>query len=132
MKLFDKLALAAWAGLAGWALALKLGWVAWATTQTPSLCLFKFWWGVPCPGCGMGHALLRAFLWQWGESVREHPLGLPVLFFWTAWAVFGAANLRRGKPFSADFPLALQGSFSTAALLAALLGTYFLKLAGMC
>ena len=105
MEAFDRLAVAAWAGLAAGLWRWKLGWVAWATTQRRACACLQVLVGVPCPGCGMGHVPLGAFLGQWGGiGPGSIPLGLccPVFVFLTAWGGFRAANLRREKssPFS--------------------------------
>ena len=44
-------------------------------------CLFNAWLGVPCPGCGMRHALAAAVSLRFGEAFQLHPMfwSLPVL-----------------------------------------------------
>ncbi|HAM34596.1 MAG TPA: hypothetical protein DEB40_03185 [Elusimicrobia bacterium] len=104
MKTFDRLALAAWLGLAAMATALKSGLLSWGRVEAVHLCLFRYWWGARCPGCGMGHSLLEAFQGHWTASWRHHPLGLPLLAVWTAWLAFGLLNRGRGMDFSRGWP----------------------------
>ncbi len=62
-----------------------------------TLCPFRLLTGLPCPGCGMGHALVFALRGDFSGSWRFHPLGLPLLALWTAWLGWGAINLARGR-----------------------------------
>ncbi|OGR82854.1 MAG: hypothetical protein A3J74_05910 [Elusimicrobia bacterium RIFCSPHIGHO2_02_FULL_57_9] len=82
---FDKLAFTAWAILASCAAAMGAGLLSMPILEKVPLCFFKFLTGLPCPGCGMGHALLLAFQGQWADSFRQHPLGIPFLAVWTLW-----------------------------------------------
>lgn len=118
---FDKLALTAWGALA---LASRL---PVSSVEPFKLCLFRALTGLPCPGCGMGHALLFAFQGRWAESLRAHPLGPPLLAVWTAWAVWGLLNAARGRAFSERFPRLRP--IPGALALAALLGVYAARLA---
>ncbi|MBI5630669.1 MAG: DUF2752 domain-containing protein [Elusimicrobia bacterium] len=126
--LFDGLAIGAWLLLAAAAGVIKSGTLSPVAAEARlPFCLFKLWTGLPCPGCGMGHAILSAFAGDWAFSYYYHPLGLPVLGLWTWWLWRGARNLARGKPFSNNFPPAgrpaLQWSF-----LALLLAVYLRNL----
>jgi hypothetical protein len=85
MTTFEKLAASAWLTLAALAGALSRGWLSLGTLEAAPLCLFKRATGLPCPGCGMGHALLHAFRGEWGASFDAHPYGLLLLAVWTAW-----------------------------------------------
>lgn len=113
--MFERLALAAWAAAAAAAAALS-------PTEVPTeltLCLFKALTGLRCPGCGMGHAVLEAFRGNLSSSWAWHPLGPALALAWTAWALRGALNLRRGRPFSTGFPIpgaALGWGLAAAAL----------------
>ena len=44
-------------------------------------CIWKMTVGIPCPGCGMSHALLAALRLQFAEAFRWHPMvwSLPLL-----------------------------------------------------
>lgn len=81
---FRTLALTAWGLVAGASFFITPH----QADQFPSLCLFKFWWGVSCPGCGMGRALLLAFQGQWTQSFHYHVLGIPFLIIWTGWLIW--------------------------------------------
>lgn len=118
---FETLAAAAWVAVAA-ASRLPL-----ACVETVKLCAFRTVTGLPCPGCGMGHALLLAFNGRFADSFAAHPLGLPLLSVWTAWLCWGLANAARGRAFSDGFPRprARSGAFA----LAALLGVYGVRLA---
>ena len=62
------------------------------------ICPFRLLTGHRCPGCGMGHAVVAAMRGDFAESFRHHPLGLPVLIFWTCWllnSAFDAAGRAR-------------------------------------
>ena len=54
--------------------------VYWAVAGRIQLCLFRLMTGLPCPGCGLTHAALALCRGEWKESLRYHPLLLPVLF----------------------------------------------------
>src|SRR5690348_15157146 len=85
---FDHLALASWGLVAVCALALASGLIKLQTLEKVQLCAFKLATGWSCPGCGMGHALLAAFQGHWEQSLRYHPLGLPLLAVWTCWLLY--------------------------------------------
>lgn len=36
-------------------------------------CAFRAWTGIPCPGCGMGHALIHLSRFQWAAAVSANP-----------------------------------------------------------
>ena len=36
-------------------------------------CVFRAWTGFPCPGCGMGHALIHLSRLEWVAAVGAHP-----------------------------------------------------------
>lgn len=93
---FDKLAAGAYAVLGAEA---ALGW-----SPRASLCPFRALTGLPCPGCGMGHALVFGLQGRWGASFAAHPLGLPLLATWTAYLAWGSLNLAGGRDFSARWP----------------------------
>lgn len=133
MRLFDKLAVGAYAALVAAAFALATGVLELATLESGvKLCLFRFLTGIPCPGCGMAHSLLFGFQGQWALAFHSHLLGLPLLAVWTLWIVHGAANLRRGRGFSEGFPLAAGRGWEGALALGSIFAAYFIRLVGIC
>jgi hypothetical protein len=52
------------------------GWAA----LVPLRCPLSFFFDIQCPTCGLGRSLVAAALFQGQESLRFHPLGLPL--FW--------------------------------------------------
>jgi hypothetical protein len=93
----------------------------------PTLCPFHLLTGLPCPGCGMGHALVHALRGDFAGSFRFHPLGMPLLALWTAWLIWGALNSARGKPFSHRFLPVLNRPAVSWGLLALVLGVYAVR-----
>jgi hypothetical protein len=86
--------------------------------QGLTLCPIRLLTGMPCPGCGMGHALVFALRGDFTASWHFHPLGIPLLLLWTAWLGWGLLNLSRGREFSAGFlPVLRRPAASWAALL---------------
>lgn len=61
--------------LAGWAVAPFL-------MQVPHICLMKALLGLPCPGCGVLHALAAVRRGHWAAGVQANPggVGLALLF----------------------------------------------------
>jgi hypothetical protein len=56
-------------GFSGWFLGLNLlEFIAWLPG-----CAFRAWTGIPCPGCGMGHALIHLSRLQWVAAVGANP-----------------------------------------------------------
>lgn len=94
-----------------------------------TLCPFRLLTGLPCPGCGMGRALTAAFRGNLSASWHFHPLGLPLLILWTAWLVWGAFNLVRGKTFSDGFLLSFRRPAAAWGALALVLGVYAVRVA---
>lgn len=96
----ERLAAAGWVAVAGYA-GLRA-----SVLPEPgfSICPFKLLTGLPCPGCGMGHALISAFQGHWQQSFSYHPLGLPLLALWTGWLLWGTINVARGRRFSFAMP----------------------------
>lgn len=43
-------------------------------TGNDSVCVFKVYAGLPCPGCGMTRAFIAASAGQWGQAFFWHPL----------------------------------------------------------
>lgn len=126
MSSLDKVALAAWMVVASTAAAIGMGLLSLGTLGSVRLCLFRGLTGIPCPGCGMGHAILLAFQGYWAESLRHHPLGIPVLLIWTFWVLHGVRNRLLNLEFSKGFPLHLRGARGPLAL-AVVLFVYFLS-----
>jgi hypothetical protein len=93
-----------------------------------TFCPFRLLTGIPCPGCGMGHALIHALRGDFSGSFHLHPLGIPLLVLWTAWLARGAINLARGREFSDGFLPALRRPASTWALLTLVLAVYARRL----
>jgi hypothetical protein len=94
-----------------------------------TLCPFHLITGLPCPGCGMGHALVFALRGDFAGSLRSHPLGIPLLLLWTAWLGFGLLNLSRGRAFSDGFLPALRRPAAAWAALVLVLAVYAVRLA---
>jgi len=94
-----------------------------------TLCPFRLLTGLPCPGCGMGHALVYALRGDFGASFRSHPLGIPLLAIWTAWLAWGVVNLWRGREFSDGFIPALRRPALSWAALILVLAVYAARLA---
>ena len=51
---------------------------------TWTLCIFDWtglfeWFGLSCPGCGLGHAVGYLFRGEFALSLQTHPLGIPVV-----------------------------------------------------
>lgn len=94
-----------WVVSAALSTALRHGLIQMQTIESAGLCLFRFATGIPCPGCGMGHAVLAAFQGEWIHSFRSHPLGILLLLLWTAWLIpplrRRALNLRLSPPIGA-------------------------------
>lgn len=115
---FRQVSLAAYGAVAAAALAVRLGWVTLAgMSRHLPLCLFKAVTGLPCPGCGMGHAVILALNGRWAESFAAHPLGIPLLAVWTA-SLVAPRKLPR-----------LKGA-TGAVVLGLILGVYAARLAG--
>lgn len=94
-----------------------------------TLCPFRLVTGIPCPGCGMGHALVTGLRGDWAASFHYHPLGLPLLALWTAWLAWGGANLLRGREFSDGFVPALRRPAYSWAVLALVFAVYAVRMA---
>ncbi|MDE2140828.1 MAG: DUF2752 domain-containing protein [Elusimicrobia bacterium] len=92
-----------------------------------TLCPFRLLTGHPCPGCGMGHALVAGMRGDWAASFRYHPLGLPLLAVWTGWLGWGFVNAWRGRAFSEGFVPALRRPAFTWAALIAVLAVYAVR-----
>jgi hypothetical protein len=97
----------------------------------PTLCPFRLLTGLPCPGCGMGHAVVFALRGDFSASFAAHPLGLPLLALWTAWLAWGALNLARGREFSAGFLPILRRPALQWSALALVLTVYAARAAGL-
>jgi len=97
----------------------------------PNFCPFRMLTGLPCPGCGMGHALVYALRGDFFASFSAHPLGLPLLALWTAWLAWGALNLARGRGFSDGFVPALRRPEFSWAALALVLAVYAVRTLGL-
>lgn len=121
LKPFEKVAAAAWAALAALAALDAARLLPLSRLDGLPLCAFRAVTGVPCPGCGMTHALVVAFQGRWARSYALHPLALPLLAVWTAWLAWGALNAARGRDFSAGWPDLLGGRRAWAALAVVLL-----------
>ncbi len=121
LKPFEAVAAAAWSALAGLAALDASGLLPLSRFDGLPLCPFKALTGVPCPGCGMTHALVAAFEGRWQACAALHPLALPLLAAWTAWLAWGALNRARGRAFSAGWPDLLGGKRAWAALAVVLL-----------
>ena len=96
-----------------------------------TFCPFRLLTGIPCPGCGMGHALVFALRGDFAGSCRSHPLGLPLLVLWTSWLAWGALNRSRGRAFSEGFLPPLRRPAAAWAMLAVVLAVYAARLIGL-
>ena len=64
--------------------AVETGW---------TLCLFDWtgffeWFGMTCPGCGLGHAIGYLFRGEFALSFEHHPLAVPVVMVLSGRAFF--------------------------------------------
>jgi hypothetical protein len=50
-------------------------------------CPFRLATGIPCPGCGMTHAFLAAFRFDFADAFRWHPLFPLVMLMMAGYAV---------------------------------------------
>lgn len=100
-----------------------------AILEGTTLCPFRLLTGHPCPGCGMGHALVAGMRGDWAASFHYHPLGLPLLALWTAWLLWGGLNLSRDRAFSDGFVPALRRPAYSWAALALVFAVYAARLA---
>jgi uncharacterized protein DUF2752 len=94
-----------------------------------TFCPFRLLTGIPCPGCGMGHALVFALRGDFAGSWRSHPLGIPLLLLWTAWLGWGLMNLSRGRAFSDGFLPVLRRPAAAWAGLVLVFAVYAVRLA---
>ncbi|MBI5595226.1 MAG: DUF2752 domain-containing protein [Elusimicrobia bacterium] len=113
---FERLCLAAWAAVLG---AAALG--PWDLASETTLCLWRALTGLRCPGCGMGHALAATFRGDLESAWAANPFGPALALACSAWALNGAANVMRGRPFSSGVPEpgAAVAGLAAAALVAA-------------
>ena len=123
---FRTIAAAAWVLAASTAAALSAGWLSIGTLERLPLCLVKALSALPCPGCGMGHALLDAFRGHWAASIQYHPLGIPFAAIWTFWLLRALWN-RRTRREAPGLALRLTG-WRGPVLLALVLGVYVIRL----
>jgi hypothetical protein len=93
-----------------------------------TLCPFRLLTGHPCPGCGMGHALVAAMRGDLSASWNYHPLGLPLLILWTAWLAWGISNKARGRGFSDGFTPVLRRPAVVWAALALVVSVYVVRI----
>ena len=54
----------------------------WVIVDLP--CLFRYWTGIPCPGCGLSRAWLSALRLDLSAAFRYHPMfwSIPVLILY--------------------------------------------------
>ena len=50
-----------------------------ALTRVPHICLLRFFFHVPCPGCGVTHAILRTAHFHLAAAWHSNPAGLGVV-----------------------------------------------------
>ena len=103
-----------------------------AIGRLPSVCLFHYLTGLPCPGCGLTRAVVCTAHGLWREAIFYHPLG-PLFFA----AFLGIALLPLAKalwPQCADLvPLRLKSLFYHGTMYVTgflLLGIWIGRLAG--
>lgn len=92
----DAIVAGSWVPVAALGAAAGAGRVSLQALDAVPLCLFRALWGVPCPGCGMGRALMEFFSGDWIASFAQHPLGPLVAVAWTAWTARIALRSVRG------------------------------------
>ncbi len=127
LRSFEKLALGAWAFGALLAAGMAAGLFSLGALERMPLCLFRGLTGIPCPGCGMGHAILLAWQGRWAESFSHHPLGILLWALWSLWILHGLWNAARGREFSYGFPQ-LRGTLTGSAAIAGILLIRLLRL----
>ncbi len=79
-------------------------------------CPFRFFFGIPCAGCGMSRALLELLQGHGAEAVRLHPLVVAMPFAAVLWL------FRRHIPEKYRKPI-------LSVMIAAFLITYFVRIA---
>jgi len=88
-----------------------------------SVCLWRRFLGIPCPGCGMTRALAHLAKGEWRAAVAAHPfaplLAVELLLGWLAWGAQAAGVARRLR---AEGPLGLLLGANAALLLALWVG----------
>ena len=94
-----------------------------------TFCPFRVLTGIPCPGCGMGHALVFALRGDFAGSWHSHPLGIPLLALWTAWLGWGLVNLARSREFSTGFFPALRRPAAAWSAFAIVMTVYAVRFA---
>lgn len=57
-------------------------------------CLFTYWTGYPCPGCGLTTSIVCAVHGRFAESFAAHPAGLPITAVLVWIFVLGASSVR--------------------------------------
>jgi hypothetical protein len=93
-------------------------------------CGFLLWFELPCPTCGLTTAFAHLARFQLADSLRAHPLGLP-LFVATVGAVpVGLRGARQGEALSA-FVDRLQLDRWALGLVVALLATWAARVAAL-
>jgi hypothetical protein len=66
----------------------------------PLRCPLRMFTGIECPTCGLGHAIVEAFVGEWDASWEHHPAGIVVVLSLIALSLMpraaaaGAARLR--------------------------------------
>src|SRR5680860_149052 len=78
-------------------------------SETPGLCLFRRYLGVPCPGCGFTRASLLVAEGRVGPALRLYP----------AWPLVTAYLIESGRRMAAASP-PIPGAVGLAVLFAAL------------
>jgi phosphatidylserine synthase len=69
-------------------------WVKWLFSG--SSCVFKFWFGIPCPGCGMTRALWALTRGDFAEAWHWHPLVIMVVLLGVA--ILFSLRFKRLRP----------------------------------
>ena len=60
-------------------------------TYAAASCLLRRWSGIPCPGCGLTHALVDLVRGEWRAALSWHPLApFVALEFAAVWLAVGA------------------------------------------
>ena len=107
---------------AGW-------WVTPAQVAPIPLCLFRYFWHIDCPGCGLTRSFLALSRGHFLEAIRYNAAGPLIYLLFVTYAVDHARKLFK-KP-SLVFPVWL-GKYYGVAVVVVLFGQWFFRLYAQC